>query len=154
MYDHSNKIGNKGDLIKHFALTIATKFLVENKDSYAYLDVHSGRSSYELPDSGEWKTGIGKFAEICQSQKSLTDNLQYFCKVHSIESIPHSKKYFGSSRIILNVLQDLGITKITFNLCDTNPSVCKELQTQKHEIAKTEIHCTDGYIKAEDVYDV
>lgn len=154
MYDHSNKIGNKGDLIKHFALTVATKEMATGKDSFCYLDVHSGRSTYDLPASGEWKTGIGKFAEHCLNQHSLSADLRYFCEVQSVVDVSQTRKYAGSSRIILNVLRDVGVKRASPILCDTNRDVCKDLGTQFRDTPAVEIYCGDGYQKAHDMEDV
>lgn len=149
MYDHSKKIGNKGDLIKHFALTTAVRQMATGQESFSYLDVHSGRSSYDLPPSGEWKTGIGKLAEHCQSEQ-LTEELQYYCDVQSIIAISHTRRYSGSSQIIFNVLQDLEVKKIKLILCDTNPEVCNDLENEYQGSSSVEICCTDGYQKAQD----
>jgi 23S rRNA A2030 N6-methylase RlmJ len=154
MYDHSNKIGNRGDLIKHFALTVATKEIATGKASFSYLDVHSGRSTYDLPDSGEWKTGIGKFAEHYSKQNSLSADLRYFFQVQSVADVPQTRKHAGSSRIVLNVLQDVGVKRVKPILCDTNSAVCKDLEIQLRDIPSVEICCADGYQKAHDVEDV
>ena len=150
-YDHSNKIGNKGDLIKHLALTIAVREMAKSRHSFTYLDIHSGRSEYDLPSTGEWRTGIGEFSEYCQNHKSLTPDLRYFCDVQSLDDIRQTKKYYGSSKIILNVLHNLDIEQIKPILCDTNPSVCKDLQFQFQYVPSAEICCTDGYAKGYEV---
>lgn len=154
MYDHSRKIGNKGDLIKHFALTVATKGMATGKDSFTYLDVHSGRSTYDLPDSGEWRSGIGKFLERYDQEKPLSEDLRYFTRVHSIGEIPDTRKYIGSSRIVLNVLKDVKVGKVYPMLCDTNPDVCLDLRNQFRDIPAVEIYCGDGYQKAHEMDDV
>ena len=151
MYDHSKKIGNKGDLIKHFALTVATRELASGKASFSYLDVHSGRSCYDLPYSGEWQSGIGKFAAHCGNKHSLNEHLRYFCEIQSVTDVSKTRKYPGSSRIILNVLQDLGVAQIEPILCDTNPIVCKDNEVQFHDLPSVEIHCGNGYQKAHEV---
>ena len=149
-YDHSKKIGNKGCLIKHFALTTAVKLVAENMQSFpsfSYLDVHSGRGEYDLPGSGgEWKHGIGKFAR-CRDTLKKDKDLKYFYDVHSLADLEKEKKYWGSSGIVLNVLNDLGIRDRKFILCDTEPSVCDDLRKQFQDVA-VEVLCTDGYEKA------
>jgi len=154
MYDHSRKIGNKGDLIKHFALTVAVKEMATGKDAFCYLDVHSGRSTYDLPDFGEWKTGIGKFAKHCLDQQSLSADLRYFCEVQSVADVSQTRKYAGSSRIILNVLRGVGVKRISPILCDTNREVCQDLGTQFQDAQTVEIFCADGYQMAQEVEEV
>ncbi len=151
MYDHSHNIGNKGDLIKHFALTLATREMATGRESFSYLDVHSGRSDYDLSASSDWKKGIGKFAEYCRQDKPRTYELLYFCDVQSIAAVFRTRNYPGSSRIVFNVLEDLGVSRIKAILCDTNPAVCSDLESQYKDARSVEICCTDGYQKAHEV---
>lgn len=124
--------------------------LATGKNVFSFLDVHSGRSIYDLPDSGAWKKGVGEFAVYCRNKHSLTNELQYFCDIHSIGNVAHTRKYFGSSRIIMNVLKDLEINRISAILCDTDPSVCSDLEKQYQDTPMVEICRTDGYKKAKD----
>ena len=70
-YDHSRKAGNKGDVWKHFTLvTVVDRLGV--KDSFRYVDVHSGAPSYELGQTGEWTRGIAAVLEECSSSSART----------------------------------------------------------------------------------
>ena len=168
-YDHAKKIGNQGDLIKHFALTVAVKKMASGRDSFSYLDVHSGRRIYALPDGGKWEQGIGKFAERCRDENPLPKYIRYFCDIQSIGNIHDTREYWGSSKIVSNVLDDLGIGQKLI-LCDKNPSVCCDLvvhdlgvkalicdsgpvaqgalEDQAQSALSVEVHCADGYQKA------
>ena len=151
MYDHSSKIGNRGDLIKHFALTIAAREMAEGADSFTYLDVHSGRSQYDLPPTGDWKRGIGQFAQYCRDERLLSEELKCFCKVQSVADVPETRRYAGSSRIIWNVLEDMGVSRAQATLCDTNPDVCNDLKNSFRGTSSVAVCCTDGYRKAQEV---
>lgn len=60
-YDHSTKIGNQGDVVKHIALFAAIKQMLQDWTSdrdFVYADIHAGRPEYVLPDKGKWRHGI------------------------------------------------------------------------------------------------
>ncbi|MCP3867816.1 MAG: 23S rRNA (adenine(2030)-N(6))-methyltransferase RlmJ [Gammaproteobacteria bacterium] len=149
-YDHTNKIGNQGDLIKHLTLTVAISRMAETKHAFTYLDVHSGRARYDLSDSGEWGQGIGKFAGHCAENAQLPEDLAYFYDVQSLNRVNRERKYWGSSRIVLNVLLDQGLTDIRMILCDTDSAVCRDLKEHYQDRLLVAIHCMDGYRKAYD----
>jgi 23S rRNA A2030 N6-methylase RlmJ len=151
MYDHSQKIGNKGDLIKHFALTVAVREMAAARRSFSYLDVHSGRGAYRLPEGGEWEKGLGVFAERCNNQGFPVADLRYFNDLHGIGGISQSRQYCGSSSIVRNVLEDLGVNKRKLVLCDTNPEVCRDLEAEFSNSASVQICCVNGYEKAQEV---
>lgn len=64
-YDHSVKIGNEGDLVKHVVLYAAIQQSVRLEREgtpYRYAESNAGRPQYVLPSRGEWRRGIGKFS--------------------------------------------------------------------------------------------
>lgn len=67
-YDHSTKIGNHGDVLKHIALFAALRHLLghseRNGRRFGFADIHAGRPQYVLPDKGEWQVGIGRFSNL------------------------------------------------------------------------------------------
>ena len=65
-YDHTAKIGNQGDVVKHIALFAALRHLLEGWSSaieFVYADIHAGRPEYVLPETGEWRHGIGTLSD-------------------------------------------------------------------------------------------
>ena len=63
-YDHSAKIGNQGDVVKHIALFAALRHLLKGRSAdgeFVCADIHAGRPDYVLPEKGEWQYGIGPF---------------------------------------------------------------------------------------------
>src|SRR5437868_3330675 len=108
-YDHSRKIGNEGDLVKHAVLHASVNQLLDARKQdkasvFTYVDAHCGRAEYVLPESGEWQRGIGDFsklgwgnltAEDKQARRSL---IPYFNEQLSA-SICSAQRYFGSSGI-------------------------------------------------------
>jgi 23S rRNA A2030 N6-methylase RlmJ len=66
-YDHSTKIGNQGDVVKHIALFAALRHLLQGWSAdreFVYADIHAGRPQYVLPEKGEWRSGIGLFSTL------------------------------------------------------------------------------------------
>jgi len=58
-YDHSAKIGNRGDVIKHAVLAAVVDRLLQDDDKpFSYVETHTGRAEYILPKGGEWRKGI------------------------------------------------------------------------------------------------
>ena len=64
-YDHSTKIGNEGDLIKHIVLFRAIQQSLNLKQDggpFQYAESNAGRPQYVLPKMGGWGRRIGKFS--------------------------------------------------------------------------------------------
>jgi len=63
-YDHSRKIGNEGDVIKHPVLAKVVESLAESveKKPFVYAESHTGRPFYVLQKGGEWERGVGKLS--------------------------------------------------------------------------------------------
>ena len=120
-YDHSTKIGNQGDLVKHIALFAALHQLLDKwprSDEFVYADIHAGRPQYVLPENGEWKHGIGAFSKI----DSVTADRKERKKSHSTlgslggfddffvgRRLTTGMTYPGSSAIVFRVLRNTGI---------------------------------------------
>ena len=72
-YDHSTKVGNQGDLVKHVALFAAIRHRLAGLpkgEPFCYAESNAGRPQYVLPKGGEWGQGIGKFSK----KKQITDD--------------------------------------------------------------------------------
>ena len=62
-YDHSRKVGNRGDVWKHGVLVALADAVATRSNSFRYVESHSGAPIYRLTSgSGEWKNGVGKLA--------------------------------------------------------------------------------------------
>ncbi len=147
-YDHLDHTGNRGDLIKHFALTMAVRELAEASGRFSYVDVHAGRGQYDLRGTDAWEAGVGAFEKRCRGRKYLSEDVRYFFQVQSIADVRRSARYWGSPRIVRNVLDDLAVPNIEMALCDSNAVVCEHLRTQFRDMAAATIWCGDGYSMA------
>ncbi len=66
-YDHANKVGNQGDLIKHAVLYTVVKNMLDTwpeGECFRYADTHTGHPCYVLPSGGAWMQGIGAFSRL------------------------------------------------------------------------------------------
>lgn len=147
-YNHKDKVGNQGDLIKHFALCCALHHYPLDRDQFSYLDVHAGRADYMLRNNGAWTRGIGAFAQLYASSASTDQELDYFYRLLSLDKTAVDTRYPGSSAIVHRVLQDRPVTDINLHLCDTDPGVCASLQQSYQTIDHVQVYCEDGYCKA------
>jgi len=60
-YDHHEKAGNRGDVVKHVALLAALDTFLQHfqRDSFEYADTFAGYAYSPLIKGNEWKDGIG-----------------------------------------------------------------------------------------------
>ena len=150
MYSHSKKIGNRGDLIKHFALTMALRDADCASAQFSYLDVHAGRRLYALQPRGEWQQGIGLFAEMCEQTEALDSDLHDFFVTQSLQGINTRREYYGSSEIVRRAIQQRGVERISLELCDIDTAVCDDLRESYQGFHGISIRCGDGYQRALD----
>ncbi|MBT4608315.1 MAG: hypothetical protein HOL17_06095 [Gammaproteobacteria bacterium] len=154
-YNHANKVGNQGDLIKHFTLSLVAgdAELRRGAESFHYVETHAGRSEYLLDAkklSDGWGAGVGRFLEqihesgnqYVDSSKMLIDQLHKFASTVSFSQGRGSIRYFGSSGLFLTTLEERDVPCGSV-LFDTNPDVCSELRSRNNE--KNIIICESGY---------
>ena len=147
-YDHTNKVANQGDLIKHFALSCAIHQRPVSSDHFNYLEVHCGRAEYQLKTHGAWTKGVGEFIQRYTASDFMCAELDYFYQLLNLNNIEDSKHYPGSSFIVYRALQDRGINNITLHLCDTSAEVCASLRNSYQAHQQVHVYCEDGYAKA------
>jgi len=147
-YDHRDKIGNQGDLIKHFALSCAIDTYPRKTDQFSYLDVHSGRAEYPLQHGGAWTRGIGAFTQRYASSQHHPNQLAHFYRLLALDKLTTDRRYPGSSGIVSRALRQRGINNIHLHLCDTSPDVCASLAAYYADNEQVHIYCEDGYLKA------
>ena len=120
-YDHSDKIGNQGDLVKHYALYLCLKKLLKSHPAntpFIYAESHSGRPEYVLPKGGGWKQGIGSFSTNSQiiSERKIRasrgtpalPDLGEFDEIFIGRELNTGMKYLGSTGIAFRLLRQHG----------------------------------------------
>jgi hypothetical protein len=109
-YDHREKVGNQGDIVKHAALFTAMEWaLARNPETeFIYVESHTGRAEYVLTDRGGWESGIKELASRVR-QAGDGERLRVaalhryvdFCIARSVQS---GDKYLGSSGIAFQLI--------------------------------------------------
>jgi 23S rRNA A2030 N6-methylase RlmJ len=122
-YDHADKIGNQGDVVKHAVLAAVVDSLLKKKPAkFVYAESHAGYPEYTLPRKGEWMDGIRMLSKRIRSNPSpvlkpyaafLGDNISDF------------DRYPGSSGLVFRMIRDQAEFELT--LYEVNPSACHEL---------------------------
>ena len=109
-YDHSDKIGNQGDLVKHYALYLCLKTLLEKHPDdtpFVYAESHAGRAEYVLPEGGGWRHGIGAFSEFVRTGTAgaARGGLGEFDEIFIGRKLKTGMKYLGSTGIAFRLLR-------------------------------------------------
>ena len=109
-YDHSDKIGNQGDLVKHYALYLCLKTLLEKHPSdkpFVYAESHAGRAEYVLPKGGGWKNGIGAFSKFVRTGPAgaASGTLGEFDEIFIGRKLKTGMKYLGTTGIAFRLLR-------------------------------------------------
>jgi len=84
-YDHNEKAGNQGDVVKHVALIAALDTVLQGLKGpeFNYADTFAGYAYSPLVQDNEWKTGIGKI--ICDDQQLRQTH------VDQLQQNPHTR---------------------------------------------------------------
>ena len=102
-YDHANKAGNQGDVVKHPALVAALRgLLAEQSGMFRYADTFAGRWDYDLSRSGGWRQGIGVFASAWRGRNP---DIQFWRNQWSVDPIT---RYPGSTKLAKRILSNHG----------------------------------------------
>jgi 23S rRNA (adenine2030-N6)-methyltransferase len=146
-YDHAKKVGNKGDVWKHFILLTLLRQLTEERrslsDRFRYFESHAGRGLYTLKEKGEWRQGIGRVTE----SPNLPREHPYFQILGT--SITSGSNYLGSWLLVGKYLSN---QRVPFRLllCDTSQDVADAIRTEmldKEVRSAISFHQSDGFAK-------
>ena len=125
---HNDKVGNKGDVWKHFILSsVAHQLLSRHAVSgpsvsapFVYVDSHCSLGRFSLPEKGQWQEGIGLF--YCRKWRLA--NRPYF--VIEQTAFTACRSYFGSWSIVQSLLRSHNVEG-DLRLHDTSNSVSQQL---------------------------
>jgi 23S rRNA A2030 N6-methylase RlmJ len=153
-YDHSKKIGNEGDLVKHVVLHNCTTHLLANnpiseQNPFIYFECHAGRPHYILPEKGEWKNGIGSLiGGATIEERSKKASVDSFCKAHLQNDVSSGMQYFGSSNIVFRTIRASTMEQsFKIILHDTDPDVIDDLASYFAPwISQMSINQSSGYL--------
>lgn len=144
-YDHTEKVGNEGDVVKHAVLAAITAKLFNASDPdaiFSYIETHAGYSEYTLPKrEGNrelgWEKGIKKLASL--SATAWPDVLHPYRDAVLDQAINEARRgarsndeivrsfdrYPGSSALVFKLIRNRGA--FNFILHDINPSAIVDL---------------------------
>lgn len=147
-YDHRNKVGNQGDLIKHFALfQIASSINRREGSPFIYVEAHAGRPRYQLSRrnlSKGWKQGVGSLVDRLHEMTNTDDVSEINKFVAFIEQGYSDEQidYLGSSTLVSEVLKER-LIPVKSILFDLNPDVCNALNEDGDK--SITVYCKSSY---------
>lgn len=148
-YDHSEKIGNRGDLVKHAALLAAVAHIVERQpgERFIYAESHAGAACHTLQPLGAWESGVGAFGKRVGAGDNAAERWPalnpYVTTALQHPPVTHLT-YPGSHVLVHRWLRRAGITPC-LHLWDTNSHVCADLRLRYRADAMVAISRSDGF---------
>ena len=125
MYDHNEKAGNQGDVVKHPALIAAADALmVECDGAFQYADTFAGYAFNPLRSDGEWHNGIGVLGR--SGRTSDNPAVSFWRELWSCRAGLRGSVYPGSSVFILKLCLSKD-RSFRARLWDTSPAVVAQL---------------------------
>ena len=129
MYDHNEKAGNQGDVVKHTALLAAADAMIKASsgdfDYFDYADTFAGYAFNPLQSTGEWRYGIRNLwrqpGHRCDNANVTFWRDLWDCKPGLLGSV-----YPGSSLFIFKLCMSKTRT-FRARLWDTSPAVIAQL---------------------------
>ncbi len=141
-YDHSAKIGNRGDVVKHAVLAAMVDRLLQDDDKpFTYVETHSGRAEYILPKGGEWRQGIRRFQK--RVRDAVPGALTPYVDHALASKITVARRYPGSSGLVFRMMQTRGVA-FRFLLYETDPLAASDLVRFYHPWPELTVIRSDG----------
>jgi len=127
MYDHHEKAGNPGDVIKHVTLIAAANVLMQSsKGSFHYADTYAGYAYNPLKSEGEWRNGISRIYD--GNFPFSNPNVCFWRELWDCNYGLEGSVYPGSSVFIRKLCLKNGVTYRP-RLWDVSPPVISQLMT-------------------------
>ncbi len=145
-YRHSYHAGNFADVLKHSALALIVRHLLNKTGPFRYLDTHAGLGSYDLhadeaSRTGEWREGVGRLWNAALAPEIADLLAPWRGAVEALNPDGHLRFYPGSPEIVrAHARSDDRLT-----LCELHPDDAGRLRrryTRDKRVSAVEI---DGY---------
>ncbi len=157
-YDHSDKIGNPSDVVKHPVLFACARYLIQSRSGglpFMYGESHAGRPEYILPKGGAWESGIGalsKTTAIKNDRRRRKDRqptqlgfVGQFDETFLGRQLTIGMRYPGSTAIAFRVLRD-AFEPFEMRLWETSASAADDLERYYLPWKNTvRVNRSDGY---------
>jgi 23S rRNA (adenine2030-N6)-methyltransferase len=146
-YRHGFHAGNFADLFKHVFLTRILLYLRHKDAPFRVIDTHAGQGEYDLSSEeasrgGEWRDGIGRFANHRDIDESTRGLLKpYLDVVGPIDEEGRPARYPGSPRIVQALMRRQD--RATF--CELQPDAFSELRANFRRDSRVACLNLDGY---------
>jgi len=141
-YDHSTKIGNRGDVVKHAVLAAVVDRLLQDRNKpFTYIETHTGRAEYVLPEGGEWRKGIKRFQK--RVRDAVPGTLTPYVDHALASKITVAQRYPGSSGLVFRMAQAKGVM-FRFVLHETAPVAAADLVRYYHPWPEVTVIQSDG----------
>jgi 23S rRNA (adenine2030-N6)-methyltransferase len=146
-YRHGFHAGNFADVFKHVFLTRMLLYLGRKDAPFRVIDTHAGQGEYDLSSEeasrgGEWRDGIGRFADLSDVDKSVRELLKpYLDVVGPLDAEARPARYPGSPRIIQALMRPQD--RATF--CELEPEAFAELRANFRRDSRVACMNLDGY---------
>lgn len=147
-YDHSRKIGNQGDVVKHSVLhncVLHVLSLLAQEETFTYAESHCGRPSYILPEGSEWEHGIGQLSLKTNEARNNFPRIESYFQSSLSSKMKVGQQYFGSSNIVFRCLRTMS-RQFRFELFETEVHAYDDL-TRFYAPWSADVHLNnrDGY---------
>ena len=155
LYNHSHKIGNEGDLVKHAVLVavLGTRAVMTDTP-FVYAESHTGRATYELPENGKWGRGIGAFSKLpavledrrrrTQGEASKIPQLAFYDDLCLGAEVQPGMSYPGSSGLVFRLLQQRQMP-LKFHLWEFDAHAYADLAAHYQSSPNVAVYHGDGY---------
>ena len=124
-YDHNQKAGNPGDVIKHVALIAALISIDKNEYTFRFVDLFAGYAYSPLDGGNEWREGIGRIANPSKTSSNLA--VQLYLDWYLSRPSLIGGTYPGSSLIAVDVMAYLS-KRIELTLFDISEKSIRNLK--------------------------
>ena len=136
IYDHNQKAGNPGDVIKHTALIAAADAIMQkHKEPFHYADTFAGYAYNPIRTTGEWQNGIGVISK--SAIKSDNAAIRFWQSLWQCDVGLPGSVYPGSSTFIRKLCLKNSL-QLKASLWDVSPTVISQL-TQAYDPAEADI---------------
>jgi 23S rRNA (adenine2030-N6)-methyltransferase len=147
-YRHIFHAGNRCDVVKHAALTLALRHLRKKNKGFAVLDSHAGTGFYDLGNPRAQKTGeASNGIENLLSSDAVPELIEYYEVLRKLNPLWNGKGfgnfriYPGSPLFIFHALRE----QDRLIACELHPDDARALRLQAPADKRFQIHCRDGY---------
>lgn len=145
-YDHTDKVGNQGDVVKHAVLArLLSKIISESQGArFVYAESHTGRPDYVLPAGGEWEQGIKILTEKLSKINPFPEPLRDYFEIVLKGGVDVGNRYLGSSGLAFSfALQNQ--KSFRFILHETDGPAWGDLVRYFHPWPDVAVIQDDGY---------